>query len=95
MGLLFANDTRAQRKEIEEVKINVKFRNIKVERAFSRIEKVSGFSFVYTDEELKRIETINFEGDNKSGYEVLQNISSQTKLEFRKVNNNSHVRVNG
>jgi len=95
MGLLFANDTGAQIKHREQVKINVKFHNIKVERAFSRIEKVSGFSFVCTDEELKRIETINFEGDNKGGYEVLQNISSQTKLEFRKVNNNSHVRVNG
>lgn len=96
VSLLFANDTHAQIKDIEEVMISVTFRNTKVERAFSRIEKVSGFNFVYSGEDLKQHSPISIEGDDlKSVYEVLQNISSQTGLEFRQVNNNIHVRVKG
>lgn len=96
VSLLFANDTHAQVKDIEDVMISVKFQNTKVERVFSRIEKVSGFSFIYSGVDLKQLEPVSIESDEaKSVYEVLQNISSITKLEFRQVNNTIHVRIKG
>ncbi|MEX2566265.1 MAG: carboxypeptidase-like regulatory domain-containing protein [Cyclobacteriaceae bacterium] len=42
MGILVANERPLHTKNIEELGINMNFHNIKLERAFSRLEKLSG-----------------------------------------------------
>ncbi|WP_373399461.1 TonB-dependent receptor plug domain-containing protein [Algoriphagus halophilus] len=60
-------------------------------QAFSTIESESGFNFVYTNKELKNIPVVSIQS-NKSVYDVLVELSVQTGLQFKQVNNNIHVR---
>ncbi|MEX2567458.1 MAG: SusC/RagA family TonB-linked outer membrane protein, partial [Cyclobacteriaceae bacterium] len=93
MSFLFANDSKAQVKDIEEVMIRLDFEKSKVEKAFSKIEELTGFNFVYRSEELTNIPIISINSQNQSVYKLLQSISEQTVLEFKQVNNNIHVRL--
>ncbi|MEX0884052.1 MAG: carboxypeptidase-like regulatory domain-containing protein [Cyclobacteriaceae bacterium] len=93
MSFLFANDSKAQVKDIEEVMIRLDFEKSKVVKAFSKIEELTGFNFVYRSEELANIPIISINSQNQSVYKLLQSISEQTVLEFKQVNNNIHVRI--
>ncbi len=94
MSWLLASDGKAQQKNIEEVLININIEETAIEEAFSRIESASGFHFVYTAEEMAAIEKVSLRGQKASVYELLQNLSTQTGLQFRQVNQNIHVRKN-
>ncbi|SIN83589.1 SusC/RagA family TonB-linked outer membrane protein [Algoriphagus halophilus] len=91
MSLLFANNGNAQIKKIDEVQINLNLANLSIVQAFSTIESESGFNFVYTNKELKNIPVVSIQS-NKSVYDVLVELSVQTGLQFKQVNNNIHVR---
>ncbi|WP_144605842.1 SusC/RagA family TonB-linked outer membrane protein [Algoriphagus algorifonticola] len=93
MSLLLANNGNAQIKAIDEVPIKLELQNASVTEAFSKIEKASGFNFVYTSREVKNIESISL-SSNGSLYDLLVIFSEQTGLTFKQINQNIHVRVN-
>jgi len=93
MSLLFAWDGNAQGKKIEDVTLQVSLLEADIEKAFSTIEKMAGFNFVYAVDDLKQVPKISIENDRQSVYDLLTDISQQTGLRFRQVNNNIHVRV--
>ena len=93
MSFLFAWNGNAQVKDIEEVMITLSLENTKIEKAFSSIEKMTGFNFVHTDKELKDVPRVNTYGnDTQSVYALLSIIGQQTGLYFKQVNQNIHVR---
>jgi TonB-dependent SusC/RagA subfamily outer membrane receptor len=92
MTFLFAGNGNAQVKDIEEVMIQVSLNNTPIEKAFSTIEKLSGYSFVYTHKEVKNLPKVSTNNDSKSVYDLLKAIAQQTGLQFRQVNQNIHVR---
>ena len=92
MSFLFASNGNAQVKDIEEVMISITLEDTKIEKVFSTIEKMTGFSFVYTDKELRNIPRITKERETQSVYDLLSVIGSQTGLYFKQVNQNIHVR---
>ncbi|WP_234364055.1 SusC/RagA family TonB-linked outer membrane protein [Lunatibacter salilacus] len=92
MSILFASNGNAQVKDIEEVLISISLEDTKIEKAFSAIEKMTGFVFVYTDRELKNIPKVTTERETQSVYELLSVIGKQTGLNFKQVNQNIHVR---
>ena len=93
MSFLFAWNGNAQVKDIEEVMITLSFEDTKIEKAFSSIEKMTGFNFVHTDMELKDVPRVNTFGQNtQSVYSLLSIIGQQTGLYFKQVNQNIHVR---
>jgi TonB-linked SusC/RagA family outer membrane protein len=92
MSFLFAWNGNAQVKDIEEVMISLSLEDKKIERVFSSIEKMTGFSFVYTDKELKGTPKVTARGETQSVYELLSEIGKQSGLYFKQVNQNIHVR---
>jgi TonB-dependent starch-binding outer membrane protein SusC len=91
MSLLFANDGNAQIKKIDEVPISLKFYNSSIADAFARIESETGFNFVYTNKVLKDVPFVDIQ-TNGTLYDMLVELSLQTGLKFKQVNNNIHVR---
>ncbi|WP_268034349.1 SusC/RagA family TonB-linked outer membrane protein [Algoriphagus sp. PAP.12] len=92
MSLLFANTSNAQIKAIDEVPVKIELQNAKVQDAFSRIERVTGYNFVYTSRELKDLPAVTI-SNSGSLYDLLVDFSQQTGLNFKQINKNIHVRV--
>lgn len=92
MSFLFASNGNAQVKDIEEVMVSLSLEQARIEKAFSSIEKMTGFSFVYTDKELKGTPRVTTNGETQSVYNLLSVIGRQTGLYFKQVNQNIHVR---
>lgn len=95
MSFLFGHNGNAQIKDIEDVMIRVSLDDVDVEKAFSIIENLSGFSFVYSAKEMKNSGRVSTTNHNQSLYDLLKSISRQTNLQFRQVNHNIHVRLAG
>ncbi len=92
MTLVFSNDGKAQIKTIDEVKIKINLKETSVTHAFSQIEKLTNFNFVYTNKELSGLDKISVSSDQETLYDVLVKISEQTKLEFKQINQNITVK---
>ncbi|WP_245578721.1 SusC/RagA family TonB-linked outer membrane protein [Algoriphagus vanfongensis] len=92
MSLLLANSGNAQIKAIDEVPVRLELQGSTVQDAFSRIEKATGYNFVYTSRELKNIPAVTI-SNTGSLYDLLVDLSQQTGLNFKQVNKNIHVRV--
>jgi TonB-linked SusC/RagA family outer membrane protein len=86
MNFLFANNGNAQVKSIEEIKVQMTLENEPIENAFRKIERMSNLSFVYTNKDVRDTPRISLEDKSMSVYEVLTEISLQTKLEFKQIN---------
>lgn len=91
MSLLFANNGNAQIKKIDEVPIKMKFYNANVPDAFSKIEADTGYNFVFTNKELEDMPFVNV-NSNGTLYDVLVELSVQTGLRFKQINNNIIVK---
>src|SRR5690554_802494 len=95
MSFLFAWNGNAQVKDIEEVMIRISLDETDVEKAFFEIEQLSGYSFVYTQDEVKGLPKVSSHKSRQSVYDLLSEIAQQTGLQFRQVNQNIHVRGAG
>lgn len=92
MGLLLAANGHAQVKSIDEVIVHIGLNDVPLEAAFSQIGKKTGYNFVYTNKELEKIQKITVERKRQTLYDLLVNIASTTRLEFKQVNQNIHVK---
>ena len=92
MSFLMAENGKAQNKSIEEVMVRIPLIEVSVEEVFSKLEKSTEYNFVYTNRDIADIEKVTINGDNQSVYDVLLLISQQTKLQFKQVNKNIHVK---
>ncbi|MBI0397246.1 SusC/RagA family TonB-linked outer membrane protein [Cyclobacterium marinum] len=90
-GLLLAREVKRQVKSIEEVKVQIPLEGVSVKEAFSKIEEVSEFNFVYLNKEIKNLPELFIAQSNQSIYNLLVKISNQTGLDFKQVNQNIHV----
>jgi TonB-linked SusC/RagA family outer membrane protein len=86
MSFLFAWNGNAQIKSIEDVMIQIPLHEESIENVFSKIEKASAFSFVYTNRDIRSLPKISMENKSQSLYEVLKEIAVQAGLEFKQVN---------
>lgn len=87
MSFLFAGNGNAQIKSIEDVMIQIALQEESIENVFSKIEKASTFTFLYTNRDTKNLPKISVKSKKQSLYEVLKEIAVQTGLEFKQVNN--------
>ncbi|WP_373494825.1 carboxypeptidase-like regulatory domain-containing protein, partial [Aquiflexum sp.] len=92
MSFLLAWNGNAQIKGIDEVMIRIPLEGVSVEKAFSEIEKSTGFNFVYTNKELKNLTNVSVNGNHQTLYDVLVILAQQTNLQFKQVNENIHVK---
>ncbi len=91
MSLLFAHEGNAQVKSIEEVYVHLSLSEVKVEVAFQRLERLTGFNFVFARKEIRKAPLINLESEGKSVYDLLIEVSRQANLRFKQVDGNIHV----
>jgi TonB-dependent starch-binding outer membrane protein SusC len=89
--VLIANDSNAQRKTIENVKIKIALKDKPVSLAFDLIESNTDFRFTYNDNMIDFNQSVTIAEANQSVYKVLEEISKQTQMSFVQVNDNIHV----
>lgn len=90
--VIFANTGNAQRKTIEEVKLNVSIKENTLLHFFNEIESKTDFKFTYSDKAVTLNQKISVDKRNTSLYDILAEVSKQVKISFVQVNNNIHVK---
>ncbi|MEQ9287661.1 MAG: SusC/RagA family TonB-linked outer membrane protein [Cyclobacteriaceae bacterium] len=92
--LLAAGATNAQRvTSVKEVRVDVTFSNDRLKKAFNKIEKSSGFKFVFDENDLRSQVLLNKKYKNALLYDVLLDVSQSANLKFKQVNDNIEVKT--
>ncbi|WP_162417489.1 SusC/RagA family TonB-linked outer membrane protein [Cyclobacterium roseum] len=92
MSLLLAWNGNAQVKSIEEVSVHLSLNEVKVEKAFKELERITEFNFVFANREIRDSPLITLESNGGSLYDLLVSIATQTNLRFKQVNETIHVK---
>lgn len=90
-SVLLAAESSAQRIDLREVRITVKFENDDIFTVINKLEKVSEFRFAYNKSDLKHAEQVTGSFNNQTMYEILTQISRQANVKFRQVNSSINV----
>ncbi len=92
IGVIYANDLNAQQvKSVKETSIEIQFENASLMQVFQIIEAKTNYDFSYKREDLDRDFRFTAKFENASVADVLLEISKQTGLKFKQVNNNIHI----
>lgn len=92
MSLLFAGNGNAQVKGIDEIFLTISIKDVSVERAFGIIESATGYTFVYTNKEIKDAGMVNIDAENRTLYDILAEMSLENKLQFKQIDESIHVK---
>lgn len=90
-SVLFASDISAQRNDLREVKVSVRFENDDIFTVIDKLEKATDFRFAYNRSDLKAAGQASGVFRNQSMYEILTQISRQANVKFRQVNSSINV----
>lgn len=93
-SLLAATLTSSGQKtvSVKDAIVDIKFENEELPSVLSKIEERSGYTFVYFEKDISKAKTFTGSYTNHSLYHVLLDISKETALSFKQVNNNISVR---
>lgn len=89
-SFLIAADSNAQGKSIYEISLGLNFEKTPILEVFDRIESSSNFHFSYNSQIIDARQSITVSGKRSLG-QLLEQISKQTNLKFKRVNENIHV----
>jgi TonB-dependent starch-binding outer membrane protein SusC len=92
MSLLLAWNGNAQVKSIEEVSVHLSLNEVKVEKAFKALERITEFNFVFASREVSDSPLISVDSHGESMYDLLVSIATQSNLSFKQVDGNIHVK---
>ncbi len=92
-SILIASDLSAQadRQSIEEIKVTIKINDLRLGDALQEIGLTTGFNFTYNESQIDLEQKINLDMANGTLGDLLREISRETELKFRRVNENIHV----
>ncbi|REG92875.1 SusC/RagA family TonB-linked outer membrane protein [Algoriphagus antarcticus] len=90
--VLLANSGNAQRKNIEQVRVDLSEENSSLLSIFNKIERQSGFEFTYNSSTVNLNQKVSVFSDKNTVYKILQDVSLSTGLRFIQVNDNIHVK---
>lgn len=92
IGVIYANDLNAQQiKSVKEASIEIRFENANLMQVFQTIEAKTDYEFSYKREDLDRKFRFTANFNKVSVADVLLEISKQSNLKFKQVNNNIHI----
>lgn len=93
LNTLLANEARGQNaKSVKEVSISIDLRDVKLDHAFKIIESSTDYDFIFNNRDLNKSQRISFSGQNATVEEILLDISRQSNLIFKQVNNRISVK---
>ncbi len=87
--LLMALDTSGQ--SLEDINISLNAESFKLKDVFNDIEKQTDFTFTYSSEINKAKERVSLIVKKENLRSVLEKISQQSQLNFKRINNNIYV----
>ncbi len=90
-SMLFAATSKAQMASINDMNVHLQFSNAKIENVFKAIERQTQLNFTYHQRELENTPRISLFIDDESLEEALLQISAQSGLRFKRINDNVHV----
>jgi TonB-linked SusC/RagA family outer membrane protein len=91
-GMLLANDTFAQEKHnIDKVFLKVELRNASLKDALMVIESKTEFRFVYNEKIFDKPSKINISKRSQSLGQILRQISDETHLAFKLIEESIHI----
>lgn len=90
-GLLLADDVRSQSSSIEEIYVSVKLEEATLKDVFTDLEKQTYFSFSYNQGIIDLNEKVTTVVVDKSLGDVLRLLARETKLNFKRIDNNIFV----
>ena len=89
-GTLVASNSNGQTKSLEETTISLEVEDKALKEVLGHIEAKTVFHFSYYLDDLNR-EKVTVHAQNQSLADVLRVISKQTKIGFKRIDNNIHV----
>ncbi len=91
-GLLLASDGLAQDKvSIEDVYLSLDLEDASLEQTLEAITKKTNFKFAFEQNSIEAIKSLSTTASNESLADVLRDISKNTDLSFKRVNDNIFV----
>ncbi len=84
--------SKSQNISIEEIYVSLKDGKIKLNEAFTLLEKSSSLKFVYLNNSIVEEAYVQLTGNNRSLGDVLREISRAKKLAFKRVNDKIYVK---
>ncbi len=92
LTMLFAHGSEAQKyQSVKEKRVNLELRNVSLKKAFSELEKKTGYLFTYDDSSLNKKVKIDLIGEDKLVYDYLMELSKNGNLYFKQFNNSISV----
>lgn len=92
MTILMASvNSLGQRQSINDVIVSIKVDSEDLTSVFDQLEKQTDFKFAYNHRNLNKQQKVTLSAKDKSLAKVLLMISQQTKLSFKRINENIHV----
>ncbi|WP_346750693.1 SusC/RagA family TonB-linked outer membrane protein [Splendidivirga corallicola] len=92
ISVVVASNASAQYKSVKEVYLTEDFDNISLAEAFQRIENATDFKFYFHRNDINRKANVSFNSrGNPTVADVLREISRQSRLKFRQINNQISV----
>ncbi|MCC5927772.1 MAG: TonB-dependent receptor [Cyclobacteriaceae bacterium] len=87
IGVLIAHDGSAQtRKSVKDYSMSIQVESKDLKEVFALIESKTEYNFFYDDRLIKRLGTITVHAENATLADILLEISKQTNLRFRQIN---------
>ena len=93
-NLGLATTVKGQYKSIDQVKVRINQESITLEEFFKSIEKQTSFNFLYDDNQINSEIVFKIKNHNGTVESFLRQISYQSNLRFRQVNNGIDVKEN-
>ncbi len=94
-GILLASDSKAQldNKSIENINVSIRVDKTPLKEVLKRIEENTGFTFTYNGNAINEKQQITVSIRNGSLADLLREISRETHLKFRRINDYIHIAV--
>ncbi|MDN5217438.1 TonB-dependent receptor [Fulvivirgaceae bacterium BMA12] len=89
-SLILANESSAQGKSIYDIELNLRFSDSPILEVLDKIERKTDFYFSYNSKVLTVSQLVTVNGKYSLGV-ILEKISRQTRLKFRRVDSNIHI----
>ncbi|MCG8308236.1 MAG: TonB-dependent receptor [Cytophagales bacterium] len=90
---MLASETRAQKpKSVQEVIVDVHFKNATLQEAFQQIERKTSYRFMYDMNDINTQVRLNFRAKKVSLYQILERLSKEAMIRFKQTNFDIDVR---
>ena len=90
-SILLAHETEGQ--GLDNVMVSLQLENTRVKKVLEELQERTEFNFLYNEKDIRSLDKISVQASSGNLEDVLYEISRQTGLSFRRVNENIAVRL--